>query len=624
MSDIEKLKLFDGRIVQERPRFSVDVGALSLTNAPFKAISATSSQATFNIQVPSLNVFVSRDIDWTMGVNMSMDVALSAVPPIAEAGNPVVIFGKDCALCAYPLQSLCSTLTATINDTTTTINTSDVLQEVVRLIDMPSNRLSKTTPNMLDNYGFYNDAVGAINNPIGSYYDATTPDNVPNGAFWNIQFTDAAGNPLTTATPSYNDGTNVVNVVNGVPVLTDDGGGVNCFQNYRVFFRYTATEKLVLSPFIFNNDCGNEVGLFGVQNIQFVVNFQQPTRIIRNASTASAPGRLISNVNFNQSQTFVDARMDVQFLTPSLDIALPPKSVVSFLEYPRYISTGFGVVPANSTAPLQSQTITLPQIPDMLVIYVKPQNYGSLAGLNSQQVADLYLPITKISVNFDNYSGLLSSHQAYQLYQMSVSNGLRMDWNEWNGEGKVVNTTTGALSTATANNVALTGGFLVLKMGKDITLQAGQSPSVVGNYTLQFNCDVKNPTDKDITPNLFVMAVNSGFFETVSGSSRILKGVLTEQDVISAPPAPLGARSDLERLVGGGFLSKLGSALNQAKGLLMRPEVREVGKSLARSSGIKGLEQAANVADMVGLGQTGAGRTGGARRGGRRGMSALM
>lgn len=614
MSEIEKLSVFDPRIVQQRPKFAVDKGALSNTNAPFNAIAATSSQMTFNIQVPSLNVFMDRELEWTTGVNMSMAVAVdtnSITPPIGPAGTgttiPVVAFGKDVALAAFPLQSMCSTMTATINDTVATINTSDVLYEVLRLVDRKHNKLRKNTPSMLDKYQLYNNAVGAINNPLASYYDATDYDNIPNGAFWDVVFTDATGTQLT-GSGVYNDGVKNVAYTNGVPVLTSDGA--NLYTSYNIYFRFRATELLVLSPFIFNEECGDSVGLFGVQNVQLVFNFQSAARLIRNASQASGVNtRTVSAVQFNGSAPFVNPRVNVMFLTPSLDIALPPKSVVPYLEYPRYISTPNQQILAGQSATLQSQTITLPQIPDMLVIYAKPQVYAN------NGVADFYLPIDQISVNFDNFAGLLSSHTAEQLYAMSVDNGLHMDWNTWNGAGKVVNNNpSAALSVADANNVALVGGFLVLKMGKDITLQAGQAPSVVGNYTLQFNCRVNNRTADPITPALYVIAVNSGFFETQQGSSRIVKGVLTEQEVISAPPAPYGSRADLERMVGGGFMSKLGTALNKAKGLLMNPAVREGAKALARASGNKYLSSAADLADAVGLGVSGGMRTGGRAR----------
>lgn len=49
--------------------------------------------------------------------------------------------------------------------------------------------------------------------------------------------------------------------------------------------------------------------------------------------------------------------------------------------------------------------------------------------------------------------------------------------------------------------------------------------------------------------NIYLLPISSGFFETIKGSSRIIKGVLTEQDILSAPmSAPSPA---LERVVGG-------------------------------------------------------------------------
>lgn len=640
MSQVEKLSVFDPRIVQEKPAFAVDKGALSLTNAPFKAIASTSSQMTFNIQVPSLNVFIDREMEWTSGVRVQFDCAVPSKTFVPETDRePVVVFGKDVALAPFPLHSLCSTMTATINDAVATINTQDILYEVLRLVDLKSNRLERTTPSMLDKYVSYNDAVGAINNPIASYFDGTDYDNIPNGAFWDIQFADANGSPLSGTQAGalgqgYNDGAgHLVWYENGVPVLTPDNNppgatpgpamSTDTFGSYRIYVVFTATEKLILSPFIFSEECGDEVGLYGVNNIQLVFNFRPASRIIRNASSASgASTRTITGTTLATSTPFVDPTMNIQFLTPSLDISLPPRNVLPYLEYSRYIQS-IGSLPSNSSGTYSSSTITLPQIPDMLLIYAKPAG----ASQYTPAEGDYYFPIDQISVNFDNFAGLLSSHTSRQLYRMSVANGLKMDWNTWNGSGRVVNSTAQPLgNTNKANNVNLVGGMLCLKMGKDITLQAGQAPSVVGNYTLQFNYRVQNKQNRSLDAQLYVVAVNSGFFETQSGSSRIVKGVLTEQDVISAPNAPMASRSSLERYVGGGFLSKLGTALNKAKDLIKKPEVRDAMKGIAKSVGGEKVKGAVDFAEKMGFGATGGGRTGGrrSRRGDKARLDALM
>jgi len=237
------------------------------------------------------------------------------------------------------------------------------------------------------------------------------------------------------------------------------------------------------------------------------------------------------------------------------DIPLPPKSIVPYMEFPRYIASPGTAVPSSTnylSAPTQllSQTITLPNIPDLLVIYVKPAAYSSVTQ------GDWSLPVTSISLNFDNFSGLLSTMTQEQLYQMSVRNGVDMDWSEWTGLGNVPFASsllldgTGALP-ASGGQVGLVGGPLVLRPGRDFPLSAGQAPGLVGNFTLQYTLNVQNFTGSaQNAVNVYTVPISSGFFETIKGSSRIIKGVLTEQDILSAPPHSPDA--SLDRMVGEG------------------------------------------------------------------------
>jgi hypothetical protein len=254
------------------------------------------------------------------------------------------------------------------------------------------------------------------------------------------------------------------------------------------------------------------------------------------------------------------------------------------MEFPRYISQPT-VIPAGSSQQLQSQTITLPQIPDLLIIYAKLDN--STGNTYNQTDGDYLFPVANqqvdnvrnpISVNFDNFSGLLSSHTAEQLYSMSVKNGLDMDWETWSGiasaaSGSYGQTAVagvqGAASRQQGQRIPLVGGPLVLKPSQDLTLQNGQAPSLVGNFTLQFNITLANRTADAHSVQLYVITANSGFFESIRGSSRIIKGVLSEQDVLTAPVAACGTRADLERLVGAGTgglsFGSLSNILSKAK-----------------------------------------------------------
>jgi len=218
-ADIEKMAVFDGRIVQSRPKFAVEKGALSLTNAPFNAIAATESQHTYNIYVPSENVFVDRKILWGSTVAMQFNLTLAALP---NPGESLAVPGRDFSLCALPLNQLCSTISATINDTTTVINSQDVLREILRLADYKKNRMCRTAPTMLDKFANYNDAFGTTANPLGGYDAMIDYDNQPNGAYPNLFFTnnlntaDNLGSSASLFRPAFAGAKYAA--VNGVPV----------------------------------------------------------------------------------------------------------------------------------------------------------------------------------------------------------------------------------------------------------------------------------------------------------------------------------------------------------------------------------------------------------------------
>ena len=611
-ADIEKMAVFDSRIVQSRPKYAVEKGALSLTNAPFNAIAATASQHTYNVYVPSENVYVDRAVEWSSTVFMTYKVQLGAVT--GRAGQAVVVQGRDWSLASFPLNRMCSTQSATINDTTTVINTQDVLDEVLRLTDYKKNRLQRTCPTMLDKYMYYLDADGAVNNPIGAYTFSSESSEMPNGAFYNVVYTDPNGNPLGTsnnagADPAFAGA--LYGCLNGVPIITY--GGMNgsttaadtpAEQSLDIYFRFRSTEKLVLSPFVFS-DCHEwETGLFGINNIQLVMNLTTPTRLVRGSVCAGRTILQNSIAFFNGSggTPFSRSVLNVQFLTPSLDVPLPPKSVVPYMEFPRYITQyQNGYLEAGATGQIQSQTITLPQIPDLFIIYVKNAVTPVAPASNSYDVGegDWRFPLASsldgvnnpITLNFDNFSGLLSSVTAEQLYAMSVKNGLDMDWNEWIGVAKSDHAVPQTSNQGVrGDQLATSGGILVLKPSQDITLQTGQAPSLVGNFTFQFNITVKNNSAYLAVPQLYVITANSGFFETIRGSSRIIKGVLSEQDIISAPLAPTATHDMLARHVGAGGLNSMANSLSKVKEMSARPHhpAAEMAREAVGKKGLKG------------------------------------
>jgi len=579
-SEVTKYSVYDPRVVQTKPKYAVEKGALSITNVSYNAQTANQSTQQFNVIVPSENVFIDRAVDWISGGVLSIPVTLaSTVGTATGTGTFVLMTMGEVALAAFPSHQCVAQMTATINDATVTVNTQDVLNQVLRLQDLAAHRKQRTCPTMLDRYAVeqgvgYGSSTGVFpNSPLAGFGEAFDSDIVPNGAWSQFYFCNADGSTTVS-------GTNL-NAV-GLPINTGSGTAQT------VYIRWQSTEKLLLPPFIFGDSFELSTGLFGVQNFQVQMNMTStPSRAIRVANqyigrsvgtttvaSIAAPA-WVTGISGSYAPYPIQPALSVQFLTPALDVPLPPKSIVPYMEFPRYITTGMsaiattlGKAPTSSkgivsgATVLQSNTITLPNIPDLLMIYLKPAiadatMFGTGTGTSgvpytsgpttwNSTIADFTLPVQGISVNFDNFSGLLANHTQYQLYKMSIENGLQMSFPAWSGE------TRDAVSASASPFVSTVGGPLVLRPGRDFALQAGQAPGLVGNFTLQFSITVGNQFSSDILAggvNLYVVPISSGFFETIKGSSRIIKGVLTEQDILSAPPhAP---EEDLKRKVGG-------------------------------------------------------------------------
>jgi hypothetical protein len=378
-----------------------------------------------------------------------------------------------------------------------------------------------------------------------------------------------------------------------------------------VFGAINVVEPLVISPLIWADSAEfQSVGLYGMTNMQFVMNFGAlgscaaalngaPTlsditgdgtstvpfwvddltkntnntgNILRSSNVHTVISDLAFSSSTNQYGPWTSPTLFVEFLTPGPDVTLPLVSTVPYVEFPRYQTTTTVAGLAKDTS-ISTNTISLTSIPDMIMMYVKP-------GTKGPSQLDQYIPIQGVSVTFDNFSNLCSGFQQFNLYESAVAAGLDMDWHQWRGYTQaaypsLARTTVGsALVTTKAlykmtGFTQLSGGPVLLRMGQDITLSPGLAPGCLGNYSFQAQLRVSNPWgyyDYVSSIQTTVIAINTGFFETVRGQSAIRKTILNSADVEAAGSDVGITKTHLSRMIGRGGRSYMHGS-NTAVGL---------------------------------------------------------
>lgn len=292
------MKSFDSRVWQPKPKWVIEAGALSLSNAQFASLSATSGQCTFQVQVPSTAVYMDRLVNWTSTVSLQFNVTpQSAIQikgadgTVQESFGAIITPGLDFALCPSPIHSLVTSLQAAIGDTQVTNNLAQTRELLSLLADSAANRNERTQPSYLDTFQNYYDAYGAVNNPLKAWESSTSQCTEENGSspvqFWipataasaggggvQTYFVSPAGQILagTLAAPPAAPYDVVEIRPYGIPTLiatmpAPAAGAplVGQAAFYPVQITFTSIEPLQLSPFIYQEIHERQTGLAQLQ-----------------------------------------------------------------------------------------------------------------------------------------------------------------------------------------------------------------------------------------------------------------------------------------------------------------------------------------------------------------------
>ena len=152
----EKILVKDDRLgcITPKVKFQVFKGGQNVTCQPYKAISETTANHVYNVTVPSLETIISREVLWQSTVTFRIS------NPNKSGNDFAINYGVTDALAPFPLHSLVSVMSCTINNNTVNLNVQESLPLLLRMVDPEEfSKYDSMTPTALDFLANYEDAV---------------------------------------------------------------------------------------------------------------------------------------------------------------------------------------------------------------------------------------------------------------------------------------------------------------------------------------------------------------------------------------------------------------------------------------------------------------------------------
>lgn len=526
MSDLKTVLINDARIedISGDISFSVQGGAQQNTFQPQMANTSSNTSHSWQINVPSENIVVDRRL--LIDTDVVFVINVTNVP----ANEFAMDWGVDIGFGPYPLNSCYLTQNALINNCGLTVNTQDIMAPLLRMNDqMIHTHYDGWTPSMVDDtFYYYSAAVGASNNPLSG---------VKNGPM-NNKIRGRGCHPIE-----------VLSVVHTIAAT----GAVNALlqstapeDTFVITIKTHLTEPILfLSPFISNPTVANEAGFLGINNMTFNFTIDNALkRVFRTAKNYTYTFGFGNVAGNNSGWSNLRILMNYLSVQPSQYAKISARNILPLLQYDRYITNNGNnqLLIADTEVKYSSSNIALNQIPDSLIIFGRvPMSQ------QSSKNSDSFFTIKSISVNFNNVSGLLASCTPQELWLLSQKAGSSQAYNEFSGYNYAAGNNTGEW-------VPSTGSLLVLQPAFCFNLPDYLSSSSLGSYNLQFDLTLYNQSNDNITPEIVVISVTSGYMSIHQGSAQSFSGVLNKEMVMNAKDGaavPRLSQSDYERLVGG-------------------------------------------------------------------------
>ncbi len=467
MAESHFVKLVDPRLDTKSNRATVYVlghGAQNVSYVPQPASSYSNQNLTFNLN--NIAQFVGRDP--RLVLNLTANLSINCTNTSNNALN--VITSDNFGLRSYPVNRCMSSIQHKINQASYTLNTNELIDALCHINSVPenSNFYDNTQCDCVDNYA---NASGSNLTPLASYTSTLQGDGIYKPRTLNFTVSN-----------------------NTIPANSTQTVFVNC----------KLSEPLA-SPFC-NIGKNDDPVLWGINGE--IISIQWVNDLFNNMFSFVSPSNITVNTRVVDLTT-VQPSLDCIYITPyEEDIPkIPHQTIQHYNDYQVFNSVvqSSNVAPGASVNAVSSIVAQFTNVPQKILIYVRPTNNGRKASL-----PDVYLTLNNISIQWDNGQPQLSSANKNQLYELSQKNGLCMNREQFCGT--VLNS---SLVAGGAQPVSGVGSVLTIDPIMNLGCRPGISNGSPGRYILQVtNANFTNNTSQTLEGvSLYIVGITNAILE---------------------------------------------------------------------------------------------------------------
>lgn len=460
--------------VYNQRSYAILRGGSQSTWKPNISTSYSNSSIQFTAPPPNPKILVDRKVL----LNLKFLVTLTG--DSGSSGVGLYQAGKS-APRSHPIPRVINVANCTLNNTQVSINLSDVIDPILRYWDPVKKREidDSMSPCMLDQAQNYNDLSGGVRNPLNSYASSISGADSARGGF---NFT-VLTNTQTSAT-----------------ILLD------------------CSDYLYIPPFL--SDQEDSAAFIQIQTMDFNFTLGNLARVWSADSVLSGITSVTAVLNSAPQLLF-------NYITPDPLMSIPNSVVYPYYEIQRY-PTNVGSVASLASTTVQSANIQLHSIPNKMYVLARQRNADQTVF-----TSDVFAAITNLSINWNNRNGLCSAATTYDLYKMSIANGLQLSYSQFTKS---------------------VGSPICLTFGKDICLESNEAPGMLGTYQLQMSVTFTNPNASSaINYDLYIVTVSEGALTIQDNRAITQIGCFSQNDVINSLNAPFVDYNHLMKMRGASF-----------------------------------------------------------------------